>query len=254
MCLKCTSQWVWQFRDFSDQIFLLDVSAESSKYKYRLIWSLIWHLFFENLNCYTSIFLWETQVTDNLENSWTRGCSIRDTETHSCLTVTPLAPLLVSQFVGMDEHGRAHSSAYPHCPVPLGWRSGIMGQTFGSKNTCIRISQYQKILSWLSLVSTDHRTVFTFSSADIQSFTLLNLSLSKMQSSSTSVKDFHMENFWCMHYAIHVPQIQLLDVSGLLCIHLESAWARLVLTCSNQDTRHPEKYPKFSSYIQTRPE
>lgn len=42
--IKCTSYCVWEFRDFSDQIFPLDVSAAYWKYKDRLIWSLIWHL------------------------------------------------------------------------------------------------------------------------------------------------------------------------------------------------------------------
>lgn len=53
--IKCTSYWVREFRDFSDQIFLLEVSAAFWKYKDR---SLIWHLVLGNLNHYTVIFLW----------------------------------------------------------------------------------------------------------------------------------------------------------------------------------------------------
>lgn len=58
--IKGTSYWVCEFRDFSDQIFPLAVSAASWKYKDRLIWSLIWHLVLENLNHYTVIFLWDS--------------------------------------------------------------------------------------------------------------------------------------------------------------------------------------------------
>lgn len=35
--VKYTSYWVWEFRDFSGQIFLLDVSAAPWKYKDGLI-------------------------------------------------------------------------------------------------------------------------------------------------------------------------------------------------------------------------
>lgn len=34
--IQRTSYWVWEFKDFSGQIFLLDVSAASWKYKDKL--------------------------------------------------------------------------------------------------------------------------------------------------------------------------------------------------------------------------
>lgn len=122
--IKCTPYWVWELRDFSDQIFLLDVSAASWKYKDRLIWSLIWHLVIENLNHYTAVFLWDSshrqigELLSQREEYWRYW----DLQLPGCETSCSM----VGQS-GMDEHGRGHHSAYPHCPVPLGWRSGITG-------------------------------------------------------------------------------------------------------------------------------
>lgn len=124
---------------------------------------------------------------------------------------------LVSPFAGMDEHGRGHSSACPHCPVPPGCHSRIKGQTFiASKNTfvfkSVSINKYWADYLWYLL--TINYTVFTLFSSDIQSFTLQNLCLSKMLSSHAPVQNTHKNihrntHSGCVMLTVHTFSVRL---------------------------------------------